>query len=807
MKKLFESNPIKIGIARMNIQLTFKINLLADYHVSDGQRIGLSIDSALLRDYAQRPVLRGTALAGLLKDGFEDLRDTLVANNLHDHRLSDAVASRLFGEPGQRKQWAFSSTQLLNNNQDNAHSRWGAIDVTRVRINPRTRRAAPQQLFNEEEGDARLQFCFTAACYGLADQVRADAAALVAAARMVRHLGAARRRGRGHCHIELIDAKNFLVAPQGDETWTGQALAAFRSYWLDHKELPSAPETVASPSSNPDNTPKRLRLIAQLQEPVIIANKSEVANAFETIDTIPGTTLLGALAARAAHQLDLDNDPNAQAQFANLFLRGDITASGLLPAQYESERNRLFPLIPAPKSWIQCENYPQFGSQAVAKFHPKIDRATADKTPRTCPHDANGASCGGKLKKVAGFINSDRSKNHWRSEPVKTRDEVHIRMQRETGRANEGDLFTYKALEAGQWFVGEIDCAAGAWEQLRQLTGIDLNQRCEMRLGKATQRGYGLVHFVLEELEEDDVGSWLFEDISYRLPEKLPENLQLDLTLLFLTDTILWDRWGRFQHTFTKQSLAELLALSADNIVKIRPFLSSRIVESFNTHRQIPRWRDEAIEAGSVVRFTVKVDDLEVLKTRLEKLERDGIGLRRHEGFGRIAFNHPLFQEDADPDGLQLDVVLPHLKTKKGKDQLLIEREAFRHSWQEMVDNSRFGSQSGKIWREEMGEAYEAVARLLFVQRYQPLADIQAWLHEKEGNPTKLGQAKTLWGKKTLTGREGKTLVSGSALTLINALVTQLETHPATHHPLGLEILAAQIAAQVNDNRGGSDNG
>ena len=64
----------------MSIKLTFEIVFHSDYHVTDGQRFGLAVDSALLRDHNQSPVLRGTALAGLLRDGFKDLQ-ALVARS------------------------------------------------------------------------------------------------------------------------------------------------------------------------------------------------------------------------------------------------------------------------------------------------------------------------------------------------------------------------------------------------------------------------------------------------------------------------------------------------------------------------------------------------------------------------------------------------------------------------------------------------------------------------------------------------------------------------------------------------------
>lgn len=64
----------------MTIRLSFEIQMESDYHVGAGQRAGLTVDSALLRDYDQAPILRGTILAGLLRDGLLDLQELMKAD-------------------------------------------------------------------------------------------------------------------------------------------------------------------------------------------------------------------------------------------------------------------------------------------------------------------------------------------------------------------------------------------------------------------------------------------------------------------------------------------------------------------------------------------------------------------------------------------------------------------------------------------------------------------------------------------------------------------------------------------------------
>jgi CRISPR-associated protein Csx10 len=51
------------------LYLTFQIQFDSNYHIGAGYGKGFGIDSALLREDDGTPVLRGTALMGLLRDG------------------------------------------------------------------------------------------------------------------------------------------------------------------------------------------------------------------------------------------------------------------------------------------------------------------------------------------------------------------------------------------------------------------------------------------------------------------------------------------------------------------------------------------------------------------------------------------------------------------------------------------------------------------------------------------------------------------------------------------------------------------
>lgn len=781
----------------MTIRLTFELTLRSDYHVGAGQRAGYTVDSALLRNHQGTPVLRGTLLNGLLRDGFADLQDQVTGANVKFSRWekdNGELLERLLGAPGKRKRWRYRSSRLSLHSPQ-IDRRWGAQDVARVRIDPRTRRAYPQQLFVQEEGDARLTFRFTATCPGGTERDRQDAAALVAAARLVRHLGSARRRGRGECRLHLVDATGFVVK-NNSESWTEAGLKAFKTYWLDEHQMPTQPVDKEQEKIEPiPPEAKRFRVLARLQEPVLIADKSQKANAFETLLMIPGTAVLGSLATHAARILGIDDTPNSNhALFTQLFVRGGIKTTGLLPV-YATDSGNLFPSIPAPLSWEQCETNPEFGDDSDSSSHPHHDQLNCRS--RKC------SKCGAKLKSVGGYLTL---KKKIAVQKVHKREEIHIQIERDTGRVNEGDLFTYIMIDGGQWFAGEISCDAASWPHFTRLTGLTPDSKNEMLLGKAIRRGYGLVEIYLQEVVEDTLHIWIPEKVEDRILPKEAEaikskddNVDIELSLLLLADSIVVDAWNRFQQRFDNESLANWFGVEkvqiTDQIVK------SRRIDSFNTYRQIPGWRDEAIVAGSLVRFTftIPMNEQDKLLQTIQRLEKNGIGLRTAEGFGQIAINHPLLTDHQMQANLKMDKAYKLLSEHSGGEHKAWLEAEFRRIWANKLDVSQA---TDKTWTEM--KAIDAdLARLLFLYQQRPLAELQQWLATKEGTPTKLGYASHLWSKKTFEARTKTVQITPETLKLINKLLVNLKDWSDYAHSAGLEMLAERIGAQVEENEGG----
>ncbi len=694
----------------MATKLTFEVTFLSDFHVSSGARKGSEIDSSLLRESDGRPALRGSLLGQLLREAARELLTAPAMAPLGYNRCSGSAGDELiaycreaecpvcwiFGSPGRPRQWEFSSAWLKEAHgpgpeKTPPEENWAAEPVSRVRVNPRTRRAADDQLFVEEVGDGRLTYQFTANWKGQGTASAAEIAFLEAAARNLRHLGKSRRRGRGACRVQIVSVDG---QPVSSDLW----LERFKELWIDHIwQVPAESMGAAFPDLEEETpagvpAPYSVRVVLRLEEPLLLARRPLAGNQFETATLLPGSILLGALAARA----DFD-DPARYARLIRLFRRGEVRFSFLTPGTREG--NWLFPALAAPLDIVRCKQHP---ADDPSQGHP--DRSLSlDSGNSRCPHCKPGEDAMEGLKDQNAF-QTFTSGSLLKFSPPR-REELHIRLSPKTQRVRPGDLFSYVALEAGQFLVGELVCqGATAWHALSQAVGIPgPDQAVELRLGKATRRGYGLVSAVFVPEAASPLPP---------LRSRLPDPRQ-PFRLLLSSDTIPVDSWGRFPTRFSADWLSKVLGFPASGsslpLKIVRSFARTRLVDGFNNQTGLPRWRDSALVAGSVVGVQVVGDGLsdEEIWQKLGAAETSGIGLRRHEGYGQMIVNHPLYEElEAARARASVQIELPVILSGQfsiGKNAVASE-SVFRAEWSRSLEGG---------WKRLEYVEFEAIARFL----------------------------------------------------------------------------------------------
>jgi CRISPR-associated protein Csx10 len=806
------------------MKLSFRLSLCSDYHVGTGYGIGTQVDSALLRDADKVPVLRGSTVEGLLRDGLWRLLHTTpgLGKRFESHRkaeennrnetaaycldLQKCPLCRLFGTPAAPKHWRVSSARPSGAEsplgKDWKMGQTAAQVTARVRVSPRQRRAEARSFFKQEEGDERLAFDFTVSCDDSNETSQDEAALIYAAARMVRRFGSSRRRGRGECIIELIQTDG---PPKEHD---GQALLErFKRVWVD-SEGPSpniqreAEQNWTHPLKS-DGGAVRYRVILRADEPIMIASRAEAGNMYDGLGYINGSTMWGALAHHAAarwHLRKREDDRNnsfyvdsydkkqAYHAFTELLLRGLVRISPLYPANF-SGSPQLYQMTAMPSDVLTCKAYPKIEGQEYD--HGAKGYATVERVPEKCEVPIEGdRKCGMPLQGVDGFLQIRSHRYHGRGAGLSS--ELHPRINPLTQRVETGDLYGYVALDSGQYFIGEIWCRdKGAWEALRDLTGVvRKDEDFELRLGKATRRGYGKARVWLGEAPTD---LWRGgKTIQDRVADATEP-----LTLLLLTDAILPDSWGRFRQTFDKKLLSEFIGVAIEQIEKIQVFCKSGYVDNFNNHLGLPRWRDIALKAGSTIGFKLKGIDLSSLHTKLSTLEAGGIGLRKNEGFGQVAFNHPLCTgSNTDlgataitiPDQLRLA-----LAPQAGMARDIQEEERTIKEWTEQLREDfkecPFLTKEGKY-----AELWAAVARWLYGAAGEPIENLKTEL-EGFGEAQKLIKNITREKKEAFTGED-----ADKAKAELKKWLAQADVESAgaeRMHRLLIEQLANRLMAAV----------
>ncbi len=694
------------------MKLKFEIKFGSDYHIGAGHSDGLA-DSAVFKGEGGVPEIRGTTLSGLLGQGLWDLLQNGLLRHLRACGCSgikekgvrpycddqpSCPLCRIMGSPVRSKEWYISTAKLKKPSE---------LKPTRInwrnRVNPRTGTAEHRKLFSQEVVGADAVFEFVVENEVTDLKTIEEAAFIVAGFRMIRNMGGSRRRGKGLCQIRLVEVSPELPEMAGSKHAAPEEvlLDIFRLRWLDGDELKislPANDLFAKENLPVDTGRKRsFTLVLLAEEPVIIAGKAEAGNSFQSNDYIPGSTLLGALAWKAARKNDLA-DKEIYDRFCELFLRGGVRVSPLYKAKLVG--NDVYPAIPSPLDFLTCKLKPGLEMHG----HGAKGYAFVADEPKEC------AECRSE-RRVTPLVPLNRYVSlhpKYLVTEVNNVEEMHIAIDPRTGKARSGDLYSYSALAAGQYFIGTIeieDWHTFAWllrKEGENREGVSL----EFRIGKAAGRGYGLTKVWLSEKEP----ALTFHGQPL---EKRVKDISEPIVMTLLSDAILTDMWGRFYGTFKQEFLEEILGVK---VQVINVYARTRSIDGFNSHLGLPRWREIAIVAGSSVGFKIKesMDPAEFVN-RLRELEKKGIGFRRAEGFGKLAFNHPIYQQD---ENLDARLNLPSFLCPEKREEKV---ENFLEGWQEYL-------QKYLRQRNFSHEDWGAVARWLLENSSRPVAEVREML-------------------------------------------------------------------------------
>ncbi|RKU34900.1 hypothetical protein C6496_18720 [Candidatus Poribacteria bacterium] len=354
-----------------------------------------------------------------------------------------------------------------------------------------------------------------------------------------------------------------------------------------------------------------MRYRLTLTAAAVIPGSDGDPNTIVTQQDIPGSHLWGAA---AWHYLNQGNHKPDNA-FRHAFLDGGLRFLAAYPETTDTQSQRLTPI---PHSIRQFKD-----TEGMIDFIEWIPENTPTK--RLDRRYAKISS--GFLETQA--VKTERNYHHARASK-----------NRRIGRAlgaevpDGGAFFTYEAIQTGQSFQGAV---LGSKRDLVDLKTWLQNLKI-VSIGRSRSAQYGEAEF--EWI--DDAGPLelrgLVEWEGFNTQQTEP-NSNGSLTITTLSPLLTINDNGHPDVRFPNQELANTLGLNASALKLSASYTRTEMIGGYHTHLRLPRQQWPAIAAGSVFVFELGSDIIEKCEEHLVQLEHDGLGLRKGEGYGRIAVN------------------------------------------------------------------------------------------------------------------------------------------------------------------------
>lgn len=333
---------------------------------------------------------------------------------------------------------------------------------------------------------------------------------------------------------------------------------------------------------------KELYFKAELLDDIVLSQRTATAGDHKSLDYIPGSAFLGAMAGRfysafgSDKAWDLFN--SSKLCFCNAYPMMNNKRSIPMPLSFHSEK------VPSPGKENEVLNF----------VSTKGDEKIQYRQSRTGYVDING----NKLNVCS----------------VEKTSRMRTAIDARTGSAAKSQLYGYESINAGQIFAGKIfwDDSVESYEEFKKVIDIFKNGDV-LHIGRSRTASYGRVKVSL--MEEISAKNQIVEGNSF--------------SILAVSDLCLRNsKSGRAE----LQLLPELLGLSEDwKLDSTRTFTRPNTVFPYNAFRRELEIQKTLISKGSVFTFkSEKSLTSEEIAFISEKL-KTGIGTYRGQGFGEIA--------------------------------------------------------------------------------------------------------------------------------------------------------------------------
>lgn len=369
----------------------------------------------------------------------------------------------------------------------------------------------------------------------------------------------------------------------------------------------------------------------------------------ETLRYVSGSVLFGALAATYAK---LRHDETVS--FNEIFFSDESSFGNLYPSSFSHaglarDRDAVYPL---PNTATTCKRFGgfQFDEEDSDDPHHGVYDTLISWALFALSHESNFdvfkpleecANCGEAMDRIDGFYRRNaRDAQKMGTASIKRSLRTRTGINRATGTVQQGILYSREVLRPGMEFWGTVSVPDAQKDRFQKFVE-EANQSGMLRLGNNKTRGFGRVILKLTRARERGELDSLRERMqtfdaelrkaAQKFDIKTSHKLYLPLTLT--ADAILFDRLLRYRTALDSQYLEELGILGAKLIYQNS---GTRQVMGWNTLLGVPKADEMGIAMGSVFLFGLdsQLDD-NLLQTLL-RMQTEGIGARRSEGFGRL---------------------------------------------------------------------------------------------------------------------------------------------------------------------------
>ncbi|WP_293154619.1 MULTISPECIES: CRISPR-associated protein Csx10 [unclassified Microcoleus] len=348
---------------------------------------------------------------------------------------------------------------------------------------------------------------------------------------------------------------------------------------------------------------KAITLTLHTQQPILATSFQGDPNSDVSYSYIPGSMIRGAIIGRYMRQNHLSELDLTNEEVKRLFF--DANSTRYLNAYLLSQEKKR--TLPLPLCWFKDKDDELKDNSSITVYDFSIDRGDNPETPKSV-----GEYFWTKERGVVKLYKDKRRIN------------IHNFRDRQKGRStdNQGELFRYDALDAGQKFQSVILCEDRDAITLQMLLVTEPN----IWLGGSQSAGYG--HTKIIDLKI--INHW--DEIG--IPAEERENDE-NLSITLLSDTLLRNECGQpvADPMLIKQAVEEVLKISLPETSNI--FAGSTLIGGFNRKWGLPLPQVPALAAGTAIVF----EGIEINESQIKQLEAYGIGERREDGFGRIAIN------------------------------------------------------------------------------------------------------------------------------------------------------------------------